>query len=95
MKLLQLLPIFLLGFGIAHAAEPGTPAESCDQIRDQLRAHTGLPSKPNTTLLGKISANRQCRFTSAEAYRAAWGDKPMPQDLPRDKRHKRHGQDND
>jgi len=93
MKYLQLLSI-LLGFGIAHAAEPGSQkTESCDQIREQIKAHTGIPARPNTLLLGKVGANKQCRFTSAEAYRAAWGDKPMPQDETRNSRRQNHGHD--
>lgn len=72
-----------------HAATPGDQAESCEQIREQIRAHTGIPAKPNTILLGKIGANKKCRFTSAEAYRAAWGDKPMPKDGRRAKARER------
>jgi hypothetical protein len=87
------LLFLLLGFGIARAAEPGSPDESCEQIREQIRAHTGLPTKPNTTLLGKVGAHEECRFTSAEAYRAAWGDKPLPQDQGRNNRHKKHRHD--
>jgi hypothetical protein len=70
-----------LFIGLAQAASPtaaAAQAESCDQLRAQIRAHTGLPAKPNTDLLSKVGANPTCRFTSAEAYRAAWGDKPIP-----------------
>lgn len=73
--------VLFVCLGAAQAAVAAElPAESCDQIRAQIKAHTGLPSKPNTTLLGKVGANEQCRFTSTEAYRAAWGDKPMPKE---------------
>lgn len=85
--------LILLGFGIAHAAETTPPAESCAQIREQIRAHIGVPAKPNTDLLSKVGANRQCRFTSAEAYRAAWGDKPIPKEEARTGRHERHHHD--
>jgi len=44
-------------------------------------------------LLGKVGAHEECRFTSAEAYRAAWGDKPLPQDQGRNNRHKKHRHD--
>lgn len=73
-----------------YAATTSTQEESCQQIREQIAAHTGVPAKPNTTLLGKVGANKKCRFTSAEAYRAAWGDKPMPKDDRRDRRSKNH-----
>ena len=84
--------------GIAQAAMATDPQpESCDQIRARISAHTGTPSRPNTVLLGKVGANKQCRFTSAEAYRAAWGDKPMPKDdrPARTARHKKdsHGRE--
>lgn len=62
----------------AIAADP--QPESCDQVRAQINAQTGVLSQPNTLLLGKVGASKSCQFTSAEAYRAAWGDKPMPKD---------------
>jgi hypothetical protein len=75
------LPFLLLGFSLAHATDTANvPVESCDQIRAQIKAQTGVLARPDTVLLGKVGANKQCRFTSAEAYRAAWGDKPMPKD---------------
>ena len=61
-----------------------------ERIKAQIAAHTGIPAKPNMTLLGKVGENTQCDFTSAEAYRAAWGDKPLPEDKRRDRRSKDH-----
>lgn len=87
--------LLLLCAGAAHAADPAAPAaESCDRIRAQIQAHAGVPDRPNTVLLAKVGANRKCRFTGAEAYRAAWGDKPMPRDdrpLRRAKQRERDG----
>lgn len=77
------------------AATPDVQEESCDQIREEIRAHTGIPAKPNTLLLRKIGANNKCRFTSAEAYRAAWGEKPLPKDDRRDRRSKGREHDDD
>jgi hypothetical protein len=37
----------------------------------------------NTTLLRNISVHQECRFSSAEVYRAAYGDKPMPIQMAR------------
>ncbi|MCF8177865.1 MAG: hypothetical protein K9J74_05115 [Sulfuritalea sp.] len=78
-----------------HAAIPDVQEESCDQIRAEIRTHTGIPAKPNTLLLSKIGANTKCRFTSAEAYRAAWGDKPLSKDDRRYRRSKKREHDDD
>lgn len=89
---LPFLSLLLLCAGAAHAGEP---PESCDQIRARIAAHAGMPERPNTALLAKVGANRKCRFTSAEAYRAAWGDKPLPKDdrPARSTRHREHDDD--
>jgi len=86
----------VLSAGLAQAATAAEPiSESCDQIRAQITNHTGIPAKPNTVLLGKVGANNKCRFTSAEVYRAAWGDKPAPADQGSGRRHKKHAEDHD
>lgn len=54
--------------------------ESCDQIRGLISAQTGLPAKPDINLLKKL-ARPECRFTAAEVYRAAYGDKLMPKSV--------------
>ena len=88
---LVIASVIVLCFGVAQAATTAEPqSESCDQIRAQIKEHVGIPSKPNTSLLGKVGANKRCRFTSAEAYRAAWGDKPMPKDDRRGKARRHH-----
>ncbi len=94
MKAISLL-LLALSMATVHAATPDAQEESCDQIRAEIRAHVGTPAKPNTILLGKVGANKKCRFTSAEAYRAAWGDKPLPKDDRGDRRSKGHGHDDD
>lgn len=94
MKAISLL-LLALSMTIVHAATPNAQEESCDQIRAEIRAQVGTPDKPNTILLGKVGANTKCRFTSAEAYRAAWGDKPLPKDDRRDRssREREHDED--
>lgn len=94
---MKTIPIFLLALSItaAHAAAPDVQEPSCDQIRAEIQAHTGIPAKPDTELLARVGANKSCRFTSAEAYRAAWGDKPLPLDERRDRRSKKHEHDDD
>lgn len=96
-QIMKVLALFLLAVSTTtlHAAPAVAQDDSCEQIRDQINAHTGVPAKPNTILLGKIGANKKCRFTSAEAYRAAWGDKALPRDDRRDRRSRDHGHDDD
>lgn len=66
----------------ARAAAPaGT--DLCAQLRAQIAAQTEILPRPNVELLGKVGANEQCRFTSAETYRAAWGAKPLNLPEPR------------
>ena len=87
----SVLTIFLaLSMMPTYAATTAQQDESCQQIRSQIAAHMGIPAKPNMTLLGKVGENTQCDFTSAEAYRAAWGDKPLPESKRRDRRSKDH-----
>jgi len=86
----------ILSVGFAQAAAAAELlSESCDQIRAQIQNHTDIPAKPNTVLLGKIGANNKCRFTSAEVYRAAWGDKPVPSDQGGGRRHRKHDEHHD
>ena len=94
MKAISMI-LLALSMTTVHAATPEVQAESCDQIREQIQAHAGIPAKPNTLLLSKVGANKKCRFTSAEAYRAAWGDKPLPKDDRRDRRSQGREHDDD
>lgn len=61
-----------------NAAAAEAQAESCEQIREQIKAQTGLLPKADTGLLQKLSMRSECRFSAAEVYRAAYGDKPLP-----------------
>lgn len=78
-KMLPLIALLgCLAFGVQAANEP--PA--CSEIRDQIRLVTGMVSTPNLELLQHISIHQECNFSSAEVYRAAYGDKPLQQPEP-------------
>lgn len=88
--------VLLLWRGLAAAATPDAASpESCDQIRAEINAHAGIPDRPNTDLLRKVGTNGYCRFTSAEAYRAAWGDMPLPAQTRHSDRRRHHEHDDD
>ena len=77
--------LFLVAFSCfcavgVHAAQDQAP--TCEQIREQIKAVTGLPPKVNTELLQTLSLRQECQFVAAEVYRAAYGDKPLPQQDP-------------
>ena len=73
-----------------HAAQDQAP--TCEQIREQIKAVTGLPPTVNTELLQTLSLRQECQFLAVEVYRAAYGDQPLPkQDFYR--RENRHGDD--
>jgi hypothetical protein len=76
----QIILLSIIAFG-AGATEAS--AQSCEQIREQIASQTGVLPLVNTTLLRNISVRQECRFSSAEVYRAAYGDKPMPIQLAR------------
>ena len=75
-------PFFLTGLWIlanlgANAA-PATP-DTCEQMRTQIQAVTGLVTMPDKDLLSKLSTlHPACQFSSTEVYRAAYGDTPLP-----------------
>ena len=73
----RIVVIGLLSVAFTNANSASSPAESCDRIRTLIKAQTGVPPKTNTELLQKL-ARPECRFSAAEVYRAAYGDKPMP-----------------
>jgi hypothetical protein len=95
MKSISTIALLALSITSTFAATPAVQVESCEQIREQIQAHTGVPDRPNVILLGKVGANSKCRFTTAEAYRAVWGDKLLPKDNRRDRRANDHGHDDD
>ncbi|MBI5785487.1 MAG: hypothetical protein HZA64_08530 [Rhodocyclales bacterium] len=47
---------------------------SCTQIR----AAIGVLQPANPELLRSLAARKDCGFTSAEVYQAAYGDRPLP-----------------
>jgi hypothetical protein len=53
--------------------------EACIEIRAQIQTVTGLITKPNMELLKHISSHQGCNFSTAEVFRAAYGDRPLPQ----------------
>ena len=90
-KLLPLAGLLgLVAFG-ANANAAGAP--SCQNLREQIQAQTGILPKPDTELLQKLGARPECRFSAAEVYRAAYGDKPLPRKNART--HRKHDDDGD
>jgi hypothetical protein len=73
----------------AWADVPPAPTETCDQIRQKI----GVMPAADPDLLRTLAIRRDCRFTAAEVYRAAHGDKAIPEVEPY-RRH-RHGHDDD
>ena len=71
--------IGLLGLLTVNANAATPQAESCEQIRLQIKAQTGvLLFKPDIAMLEKLHARLECRFSPAEVYQAVYGDKPIP-----------------
>jgi hypothetical protein len=64
------------------------PAEPCDTIR----ARIGVVPLADPDFLREIAARKDCAFTAAEVYRAAYGDRPLP---PEDRKQLRHRHDDD
>ena len=52
--------------------------QNCSQIRERIKAVTGPDISPSMDLLEQIALHQECNFSSAEVYRAAAGDKPLP-----------------
>jgi hypothetical protein len=71
--------ISLLALAILSGRAAQAQADVCTQIRTQIKAQTGVLEKVDVSMLEKISANPECRFSAAEVYRAAYGDRPIPQ----------------
>lgn len=77
MKYALSLIVFLGCFatGVQAAEEP---SQTCSQIRERIKAVTGLDVSPSMDLLKQIALHQECNFSSTEVYRAAAGDKPPP-----------------
>jgi hypothetical protein len=77
MKKTMFLIILLGGFASVAQAADELP-QTCIQIRERIKAVTGLVATPSMDLLQQIGKYKECNFSSAEVYRAAYGDKPLP-----------------
>lgn len=89
-------PFFLTGLlilaNLGANAAPATP-DACEQMRTQIQTVTGLVTMPDKDLLSKLSTlHPACQFSSAEVYRAAYGDTPLP---ARDKGHRQPRNESD
>ena len=65
--------VLLVTSGALYAAEPKS-AQSCEQIRVAI----GATPPANPELLRALATRKDCGFTSAEVYQAAYGDRPLP-----------------
>jgi hypothetical protein len=62
--------------------------ESCEQIRIRIASQTGVLPKPDAELLKTLGSRQDCRFTTAEVYRAGFGDLPKaPYEPPYHREH--------
>jgi hypothetical protein len=93
MKAKRIVIAVLVGFAsTTHAAE--LLPQTCSQIRERIKAVTGLAAVPSIDLLQEIGKHTECNFTSAEVYRAARGDKlPPPQESYNQSRSQEHDDD--
>lgn len=91
----HLIVIGLLGLFVINAGAAEPQVETCEQIRAKIKAQTGDLPKPDIAMLEKLGSRSECRFSAAEVYRAAYGDKPMPQKERRDRRAKHRDDDDD
>lgn len=62
----------LLVLPSAFAEDTATP--SCAEIRSRL----GAAPQADPALLRTLALRKECGFTSAEVYQAAYGDRPLP-----------------
>ncbi len=95
MKFLPVLLTALCSLAVQSATLPDTTTQSCSDIRDRIKAQVGVLAKPDIDLLRTLGARPDCSFTSAEAYRAAYGDKPLPPDEPMKSRRSNKQHDDD
>lgn len=92
--MLKSLPLTgFLCFTSLSAYATDVPPSTCEQLREQIQAQTGILPKPDTDLLQRLGARPECRFSAAEVYRAAYGDKPLPRKAGRS--HRAHDHDDD
>lgn len=74
----MLLLVALLGSFASFAQVADELPQTCLQIRERIKAVNGLVAIPSMNLLQEIGKHQECNFSSAEVYRAAYGDKPLP-----------------
>ncbi len=86
---------YLAIVGLLGLLSNSASAESCEQIRAQIKAQTGDLPSPEIGILEKLNAHPECRFSATEVYRAAYGDKPMPQRERQDRRANHRDHDDD
>lgn len=72
-----------------HASAAAPAVESCEQLRAQI----GRMPPADHQLLAKMRSSRGCEFTTAEIFRVAYGDKPVPQVVPHYRKHREHHDD--
>lgn len=94
MKIIPILIVALYTSTVQAATTAAAQSETCVQIRAQINAQTGILPKPDTAMLEKLGNHQECRFSAAEVYRAAYGDKPMPKN-DRSERRGKHRYDDD
>lgn len=95
MNIIAIIFGILCAGAVQAATVTAAPADACAQIKARIAARTGLPQKPDTDLLRQIGTHHECGFSTAEAYRAAFGDRPLPKDEPRQRHRKHHDDDDD
>jgi hypothetical protein len=91
MKAILMVMALLGGFASATQAAEELP-QPCIQIRERIKAVTGLVAVPSIDLIQQIGKHPECSFTSAEIYRSARGDKPAP---PQESHDQRRSQEHD
>lgn len=89
------IPFLLLGLCAVPTAWAQEP--SCDSLRARIQDQTGTAVRPDPDFLATLAARKDCAFTTAELYRAAYGDRPVPPSEPyvRHERFSRHGDGGD
>ncbi len=86
--------LIVLGLCGTLGASAAPEIQSCEEIR----ARIGVLPPPDAELLRTLALRRECGFTSADFYRAAYGDRPpAPSREQRQaaRHHLRHGHDHE
>lgn len=88
MRRTVLLAALVTASAAAHAAEAAP--ETCEQVRAQI----GVLPPGDADLLRRLAARtNECGFSSADFYKAAYGDRPPARETHR--AHHRHHDDDD